>query len=165
MYNRRQRNLWLDRQLQDLQAAREAYAANTATAEQLEILRNEKAGEIEKRIRDEAREQRLWNRAKRYLFDGLKKEDVPTESSVVSTSTSELRPAGKVGVMDALNNAKRAETAAAAASLSSSSSSSPSSSSSSSIPQPGPLDILAANAETTAEQSARSWRGWIWGQS
>lgn len=157
MYNRRQRNLWLDRQLQDLQAAREAYAANTATAEQLEILRNEKVGEIEKRIRDEAREQRLWNRAKRYLFDGLKKEDVSTGSSVVatSTSTSELRP---VGVMDALDNAKRAE-AATAASLSSSSSSS------SSIPQPGPLDVLAANAETTAKQSARSWRGWIWGQS
>lgn len=141
MWNRRQRELWLDRQLQDLQAAREAYVSGTATPEQLEILRNEKIGEIEKQKIKEAQEQKLWNRTKRFLFDGMK--------------TAEQPETNKIGVLEALEASKADEAAAAAAAAASTTT----------VPeqqQLGQLDVLAANAETSAKQSAKSWSDWIW---
>ncbi|QKX62434.1 uncharacterized protein TRUGW13939_09595 [Talaromyces rugulosus] len=140
MWNRRQRELWLDRQLQDLQSAREAYVAGTATPEQLEILRNEKIGEIEQQKIKETKEQRLWNRTKRFLFEGMKKEGASDDNK-------------KIGVLEALNASKADEVAAAATS---------STAVSKAVPEPGPLDVLAANAETSAKQSAKGWSDWIW---
>lgn len=160
MWNRRQRELWLDKQLQDLQSAREAYVQGTATDEQLEILRKEKLGEIEKQQRKEAEEQRLWNRAKRYLFEGLKKEeDISTAATTTATmekTTTALdinsnnnngdKTASSFGILEAVN-AKKAETAQHQQQQ-----------------QPGSLDALALNAETTAKQSVKSWSSWIWGR-
>ncbi|EED21673.1 conserved hypothetical protein [Talaromyces stipitatus ATCC 10500] len=162
MWNRRQRELWLDRQLQDLQAAREAYVKGTATPEQLEILRNEKIGEIEKQKRKEADEQKLWNRAKRFLFDGLKKEDVSDASvstasgagttaavsELINNKTASEQQTTSFGILEAVN-AKKAESAQKHAA---------------STQQPGSLDVLAMNAETTAKQSVKSWTSWIWGR-
>lgn len=162
MWNRRQRELWLDRQLQDLQAAREAYVSGTATPAQLEILRNEKIGEIEQQKRKEADEQKLWNRTKRFLFEGLKKEDVPDAVTSAATTTttgavSELVNNNKMattsegqttsfGILEAVN-AKKAEAQ-----------------SNINAQGPGSLDALALNAETTAKQSVKSWTSWIWGR-
>jgi hypothetical protein len=139
MWNRRQRELWLDRQLQDLQSAREAYVAGTATPEQLEILRNEKIGEIEQQKIKEVQEQRLWNRTKRFLFEGMKKEGGLDDNNK------------KIGVLEALNASKADEAAASATATAFTA-----------VPEPGPLDVLAANAETSAKQSAKSWSDWIW---
>lgn len=158
MWNRRQRELWLDRQLQDLQAAREAFVSGTATPAQLAILRNEKIGEIEQQKRKEADEQKLWNRTKRFLFEGLKKEDAPDSVVTASTTTtgavSELAnknktattSEGSFGILEAVN-AKKAEAQ-----------------SNINAQGPGSLDALALNAETTAKQSVKSWTSWIWGR-
>jgi hypothetical protein len=160
MWNRRQRELWLDRQLKDLQAAREAYVAGTATADQLEILRNEKIGEIEQQKRKEADEQKLWNRTKRFLFEGLKKEDVPdavvgapaaatTTTGAVSELLNNDKTEGQTtsfGILEAVN-AKKAEARSVI-----------------SAQGPGSLDALASNVETTAKQSVKSWTSWIWGR-
>ncbi|KAH8698316.1 hypothetical protein BGW36DRAFT_396134 [Talaromyces proteolyticus] len=145
MWNRRQRDLWLDRQLQDLQSARQAYIQGTATPEQLEILKNEKIGEIEKQKAEEAKEQRVWSKAKRFLFEGLNKGD---DAAGASASTTE---GARMGVIEALN-AKKAEEEAAVAAMSSVST----------TKVAGSLDILATNAETKAKQSAQSWSSWIW---
>lgn len=159
MWNRRQRELWLDRQLQDLQAAREAFVAGTATPAQLEILRNEKIGEIEQQKRKEADEQKLWNRTKRVLFEGLKKEDVPDTVTSAATTTgavSELVNNNRTtttsegqtsfGILEAVN-AKKAEAQ-----------------SNINAQGPGSLDALASNVETTAKQSVKGWTSWIWGR-
>lgn len=169
MWNRRQRELWLDRKLQDLQAAREAYVRGTATEEQLEILRNEKIGELERQEKQQADEQKLWSRTKRFLFDGLKKEDVPDANSAISTTTtteavSELvnnqksqsqstitttpstTPTSSFGILEAVN-AKKAESGSSLAPA-----------------QPGSLDVLAMNAENTTKQSVKSWTNWLWGR-
>ncbi|RAO73992.1 uncharacterized protein BHQ10_010004 [Talaromyces amestolkiae] len=160
MWNRRQRELWLDRQLQDLQAAREAFVAGNATPAQLEILRNEKIGEIEQQKRKEADEQKLWNRTKKFLFEGLKKEDVPDAvvgSAAATTTTaavSELMNNNKTteeqatsfGILEAVN-AKKAEAQ-----------------SNINAQGPGSLDALALNVETTAKQSVKSWTSWVWGR-
>jgi hypothetical protein len=151
MYNRRQRTLWLDRKLEDLQQARLAYANGTATEQQLEILRNEKIGEIQKKQREEERQQRWYNRAKGYLFGGLKNDDTP--DALPNTTPEYARTDGKIGVIEALNAKKAADELSAV---------SASASASASLPQPGALDRLAENAETAAKQSARSWTSWIW---
>lgn len=130
--------------------------SGTATPAQLEILRNEKIGEIEQQKRKEADEQKLWNRTKRFLFEGLKKEDVP--DSVVTASTTTTGPVselvnnnktattseGSFGILEAVN-AKKAEAQ-----------------SNITAQGPGSLDTLALNAETTAKQSVKSWTSWIW---
>ncbi|KAL1968523.1 hypothetical protein VTN77DRAFT_1733 [Rasamsonia byssochlamydoides] len=154
LYNRRQRALWLDRQLEQLQQARLAYANGTATPEQLEILRNEKIGEIEKQKKEEERQKRWYNRAKRYLFEGLKKEETPDGVTTTTITTENAMTEGKVGVLEALN-AKKAEEVSAATNNTASAAAA-------FTPQPGPLDRLAENAETTAKQSARGWMSWIW---
>lgn len=161
IYNRRQKLLWLDRELEKLQNARQAYVNGTATDEQLEILRNEKIGEIEKRIREEAKEKQWWNRAKRYLLSGLKQEEKAAVGAGADGlgSTSSSAP-DRIGVIDALN-AKKIEDAFAKSSPSSSPSSTSVTTASSS---PGSLDRLAENAESAAKQTARSWSSWVWGR-
>ncbi|KAJ9231198.1 hypothetical protein DTO207G8_2859 [Paecilomyces variotii] len=150
MYNRRQRELWLEKQLQTLQDARLAYANGTATDEQLEVLRQERIGELEKEAKEKEKEQKPWNKFKQYIFGGLKIDEVPEESSTVND--------GKLGVIEALN-AKKAEDSKLAenASTAAAPATHPI--------QPGQLDVLAENAESVAKQSARSWKSWFTGRS
>ncbi|KAL1885799.1 hypothetical protein Plec18167_001294 [Paecilomyces lecythidis] len=148
MYNRRQRELWLEKQLQCLQDARLAYANGTATDEQLEILRKEKIGELEKEAKEKEKAERPWNKFKQYVFGGLKTDEVP-EGSAASD--------GNLGVIEALNakkveDAKLAESAATTATPATTPN------------QPGQLDVLAENAESVAKQSARSWKSWFTGR-
>ncbi|OXV08961.1 hypothetical protein Egran_03272 [Elaphomyces granulatus] len=152
MYNRRQRNLWLDRQLEELQKARLAYANGTATAEQLDILRNEKIGEIEKRAKHEAKEQRLWNRTKKYLFP-------TTTTATVTTHDEEDAPpaaAMEFHAIDKPDNMKRMESA------------SPGSNPTSSLQPLGHAGQQQQQQNVTdaaaTKPSGRSWKSWITGQ-
>ncbi|KAA8642136.1 hypothetical protein EYZ11_008961 [Aspergillus tanneri] len=148
LYNRRQRALWLEKELQTLQDAKMAYVSGSATAEQLELLKNEQIGEIMKQKKEEEKAQRPWNKMKQLLFGqlifrGLKSEESPSET----TSKSDGEPdSKKPGVLEALN-AKALEDAK----------SNPSSA-------PGQLDTLAENAENAAKQTTRSWKGWFTGR-
>lgn len=146
LYNRRQRALWLDKELEKLQQAKLAYANNSATPEQLEILKNEKIGEIYNQKKEEEKEKKPWARAKRYLFGGLKEEDVqgPNQGAQGGIDT-------KPGVLEAVN-AKAGEDASTGATTIQP------------PQQPGQLDVLADNAESVAKQSARSWKSWFTGR-
>lgn len=149
MYNRRQRALWLDQELEKLHQARIAYTNNTANAEQLEILKNEKIGEIAKERREREREDRPWNRAKRFLFSGLKKEESET-AKAAAAATGEAE-GGKMGVLDAVN-AKAAEDKASSTTTTTTPTSG------------GQLDVMAENAESVVKESARSWKSWFFGR-
>lgn len=144
LYNRRQRALWLDKELEKLQQARLAYINDTATPEQIEILKNEKIGEIMKQKEEERKQQRPWNQVKAYLFGGLKQEEAPRPDQSEQAGSD-----SKPGVLEAVN-AKAAEDSKA--------------STPQSPQQPGQLDVLADNAETAAKQSARSWKSWFTGR-
>lgn len=152
MYNRRQRELWLERELQKLQDARLAFANGTATDEQLEILRQEKIGELEKAAREKEKEERPFNKFKRYLFGGLKTDEVPGEASTAIEGSAD----GKLGVIEALN-AKKLEDAKLAENTATTATPAPAA-------QPGQLDVLAGNAEKAAKESARSWTSWFTGR-
>lgn len=110
-HNRRQRELWLDRQLAELQAAREAYVRGTPTPEQLEVLLKEKRGEVENLAKEEARQQLFWNRAKRMLFEGKSWEE--SERVVAQRFAEERSQASRV--IQELEARKKAVEAAAAA--------------------------------------------------
>jgi phage terminase small subunit len=149
MYNRRQKVLWVEKEMQKLQDAKAAYASGSATPEQLELIKNEEIGEIMKRKKEEAKAQRPWNRAKEYLFGGLKQDETPSDVSSKVDGAAD----NKVGVLEALS-AKAAEdyklrTAAETAPVPA---------------QPGQLDILAENVETAAKQSTQSWKSWFFGR-
>ncbi|EAL87064.1 hypothetical protein KXW98_008725 [Aspergillus fumigatus] len=149
LYNRRQRALWVERELQKLQDAKAAYASGSATPEQLELIKNEEIGEIMKRKKEEAKAQRPWNRAKEYLFGGLKQDETTSDLSSKVDGAADH----KVGVLEALN-AKAAED-----------SKSRTPSETATMPaQPGQLDVLAENVETAAKQSTRSWKSWLTGR-
>lgn len=149
LYNRRQRALWVERELQKLQDAKAAYASGSATPEQLELIKNEEIGEIMKRKKEEAKAQRPWNRAKEYLFGGLKQDETTSDLSSKVDGAADHR----VGVLEALN-AKAAED-----------SKSRTPSETATMPaQPGQLDVLAENVETAAKQSTRSWKSWLTGR-
>ncbi|KAF9886015.1 hypothetical protein FE257_012071 [Aspergillus nanangensis] len=139
LYNRRQRALWIEKELQTLQDAKAAYMSGTATTDQLDMLKNEEIGEIMKRRKEEEKAQRPWNQLKAYLFTGLH----PDETSDASTqpgAASENKPS----VLEALEEAR----------LKSIASSTPAAG-------PGQLDALAENAEASAK---RSWKSWFTGR-
>ncbi|KAH8432591.1 cytochrome c oxidase assembly protein COX14 [Aspergillus melleus] len=145
LYNRRQRTLWIEKELQKLQDAKTARANGSATPEQLELLKNEEIGEIFKQKKEEAKAERPWNKVTQYLLGGLKSEDVQPHPQA-----SEDKPR----VLEALN-AKALEGAPSQSQpqqqLKESSAS-------------GQLDALAENAEGAAKQSARSWKSWFTGR-
>ncbi|PYH93507.1 hypothetical protein BO71DRAFT_484582 [Aspergillus ellipticus CBS 707.79] len=146
LYNRRQRALWVEKELQTLQDAKTAYGNGTATTAQLEILKNEKIGEIFQRKKDEERAQRPWNKMKQLLFSGMKEDEKPeVAANSIPDSIIDGSP-NKPGVLEALN-AKTAQDAQSTAA----------------IPQ-GQLDVLAENAETAAKQTTRSWKSWLTGR-
>ncbi|GKZ31826.1 hypothetical protein AbraIFM66950_000716 [Aspergillus brasiliensis] len=145
LYNRRQRALWVEKEMQRLQDAKTAYAAGTANTEQLELLKNEKIGEIFQQKKEEAKAQRPWNQAKNFFFGGLKQDEKVAADNESSIPDSVLEGGNKSAVLEALN-AKVAEDAAKSA-----------------APK-GQLDVLADNAEDAAKQSTRSWKSWFTGR-
>ncbi|PYI10551.1 hypothetical protein BO78DRAFT_360571 [Aspergillus sclerotiicarbonarius CBS 121057] len=151
LYNRRQRALWVEKELQRLQDAKTAYADGSATSEQLELLKNEKIGEIFQQKKEEAKAQRPWNQVKQYLLGGLKEDEkAPNTSSIPDSVLNDAN--NKPGVLEALNakaagDAKAAVPAAAAAAA-----------------PKGQLDALAENAEDAAKQTTRSWKSWFTGR-
>lgn len=148
MYNRRQRTLWIEKELAVLNAARIAQANGSATEEQLELIRKEDIAEIVKQKRAEEKAQKPWAKAKRFLFDKMNMED--TAAQAAPSSASSDVEAMQPGVWDALQ-AKQAADAAAAKTNS---------------PMPGQLDVMAENAERAAKDTTRSWTnrltfGWV----
>ncbi|KAE8349249.1 cytochrome oxidase c assembly-domain-containing protein [Aspergillus coremiiformis] len=141
LYNRRQRALWIEKELQRLQDAKTAFAGGRATEEQLELLRNERIGEIYQQKKEEERAQRPWNKFKRYLLEGLGSEEAGAKSGTVKNQP---------GVLEALN-AKALEEANARAAQAA-------------VPRPGQLDSLAENAESAVKQTMRSWMSWLTGR-
>ncbi|KAI9042244.1 cytochrome c oxidase assembly protein COX14 [Aspergillus affinis] len=139
LYNRRQRALWIEKELQKLQDAKTARANGSATTEQLELLKNEEIGEIFKQKKEEAKAERPWNKVTQYLLGGLKSEEA-------GQPASEDKPR----VLEALN-AKVLEGA-------------PQSQQSKEPSASGQLDAMAENAEGAAKQSARSWKSWFTGR-
>lgn len=97
-----------------------------------------------KRKKDEEKEQRPWNQAKRYLFGGLKTDEAVTGCSepVAVGGGAAGNEQNKPGVLEALN-ARAAEERKQ---------------------QPGQLDVLAGNAESAAKQTTRSWTSWLTGR-
>ncbi|KAF7589869.1 hypothetical protein BBP40_003581 [Aspergillus hancockii] len=151
LYNRRQRELWIEKELKTLKDAQTAFANGNATAEQLELLKNEKIGEIYQQKKAEEKAQRPWNKLKRYLFEGLS-----TEETATATSSGKVEGSGegKPGVLEALN-AKALEDAKTG--YGPVASAVP-------APQPGQLDALADNAEAAAKQTSKSWKSWFTGR-
>lgn len=153
LYNRRQRTLWIDKEMESLKQARIAYADGMATEEQLEILKKEKIGEIAKQKREEEKAQRPWNKAKAFLYEKLNMDD-PAAASAATTATTSvvgdtiIQNQNAGGVMDAVN-AKRAMDAASAKT---------------GVPMPGQLDVIAENAERAAKETTRSWTSWLTGR-
>lgn len=167
LYNRRQKALWLDKELEKLQNARSAYAAGTATSEQLELLKNEEIGRIMKQRREEEKAQRPWNKAKQWLFGGLKTDEAPVEGAVAATtaasSPSSMRSTeNNSAILDALNNPTSTANNHPRAVISGTTSAA----ATATAPpiKPGMLDTLAENAETAAKQTTRSWTSWLTGR-
>jgi len=152
LYNRRQKKLWIERELESLKQARIAYAAGTATPEQIEMVSNEEIGAIYKQKKEEERAQRPWNKAKRFLAEKLGAEQDVGVGAVAVGAGSAAAGADAAqnggGVMDAVN-AKRAIDAAASKTKSAA---------------PGQLDVMAENAERAAKESTRGWVSWLTGR-
>lgn len=143
LYNRRQRALWIEKELQTLHDAQSAFVSGTATSEQLELLKKEKIGEIVKQNREAEKAEQPWNKFKTYLLGGLKNDEAPSPEAAAENVQS-----NKPGVLDALITAEPQ--------LGQASSSAPSG--------PGQLDVLAENAEAAAKQTTRSWKSWFTGR-
>ncbi|KAI1934888.1 hypothetical protein LOZ12_006246 [Ophidiomyces ophidiicola] len=138
-HNRRQKALWIDRELQRLLDARKAYVAGNATAEQLALLENEKAGEEEKRRKEELKQQNPYYKAKNWLFGGLKRDD--------DSAMTESLERGPPKVLKAIN-AKAAADAAVANPTS----------------QEVPGDSALNAVQESANDSKKSWKSWITGR-
>lgn len=152
LYNRRQRTLWIEKEVENLKQARLAQASGTATLEQLELIKKEEIAEIVKRKREEEKAQRPWAKAKRFLFEKMNTEDAGAAaqaSTAVATSVAaEKADPSQPGVADAVK-AKGAFDAAAAKT---------------GAPMPGQLDVMAENAERAAKETTRSWTSWLTGR-
>lgn len=88
-----------------------------------------------KRQKAEEREQRPWNRAKRYLLGGLKDEERPGQGPVPVLGQGQGRVQG-----EGETAVQKTPVQAAA---------------------PGQLDVLARNAETAAKETTRGWTSWF----
>lgn len=155
LYNRRQRTLWIEKEVEKLKQARIAQASGTATEEQLEMIKKEEIAEIVKSKREEEKAQRPWAKAKRFLFDKMNTEDAGATaqqaSAALATSAAAeqtVASASQPGVVEAVK-AKQAFDAAAVKTGAS---------------NPGQLDVLAVNAERAARETARSWTSWLTGR-
>ncbi|OJD15118.1 hypothetical protein AJ78_04603 [Emergomyces pasteurianus Ep9510] len=141
IYNRRQRQLWIDRELQKLLDARKAYVAGNATPDQLRLLEQEKAADEEKRQKEELKKQSIYYKGKEWLFGGLKSEDV---------ASAELKrgdlPNARPSVVDAVN-AHRAENGASFEQGNTS----------------GGPDQFEQKADKRLDEPKKGWTSWITG--
>ncbi|KAF7718362.1 Uncharacterized protein PECH_001042 [Penicillium ucsense] len=159
LYNRRQRALWIEKEVESLKQARLAQASGTATAEQLEIIEKEEIGEIVKRKRAEEKAQRPWAKAKRFLFEKLSPEDASVSSSAAgSVAAASSMPAAIEGSTPSVTEAVQAQQAFDEAKAKAQATSG------APVPVPGQLDVLAENMELAAKQNTRSWTSWITGR-
>lgn len=149
MYNRRQRTLWIEKELETLKQAEIAHANGTATTEQEELLKKEKIGQIIKQKREEDKAQKPWAKAKRFLFEKLNMEDSGASPASQSTSTLAVEGAEQKGSVVEAVQAKQALDAASAKT---------------GAPLPGQLDVMAENAEQVAKTSTKSWTSWLTGR-
>ncbi|KAF3491127.1 uncharacterized protein GIQ15_00644 [Arthroderma uncinatum] len=90
MHNRRQRDLFIEKELDRLLDARKAYVAGTATQEQLQLLQKEKAADEEKRARDELKKQTMFYKARSWLFDGPGAVKATSSEAEPHVSSSEI---------------------------------------------------------------------------
>ncbi|PGH33918.1 hypothetical protein GX50_03239 [[Emmonsia] crescens] len=143
LYNRRQRQLWIDKELQKLLDARKAYVAGNPTPDQLRLLEKEKAADEEKRQKEELKKQTMYYKGKAWLFGGLKNEDV---ASAVLKGRDEIAHT-KPSVLEAVN-AKRAENGAPFEQG----------------PNPGGPGQLEQKADEGSSEPKRGWTSWITGR-
>ncbi|OJJ42975.1 hypothetical protein ASPZODRAFT_75286 [Penicilliopsis zonata CBS 506.65] len=165
LYNRRQKALWLDRELERLREAQTAAASGTATAEQLEMVKNEQIGQLYQQKKEEEKAKRPWNQMKTYLFGGLKSEESTastTTTTSATASTSSIQDAAAQTNSPVLNalNAKAIQDAR----LADSSAASASAPATAQAQGHGQLDALAENAEQAVKQTSRSWKSWLTGR-
>lgn len=148
LYNRRQRALWIERENEILNQARIAQANGVATAEQIELVKQDEIEAIYKQKKAEEKAQRPWAKAKRFLFDKMNPEDAGTTAVQAAAATTSAAETTQSSVIDAVK-AKQAFDAAAAKTGSS---------------MPGQLDVMAENAERAAKEKTRSWTSWLTGR-
>jgi hypothetical protein len=142
LYNRRQRTLWIERELETLNQAQLAVANGSATEEQQELVKKESIGEIVRQKREEDKAQKPWAKAKRFLFEKLNMEDTGAVPAAASTEQPQS------SVTEAVQ-AKQAIDAAAAKT---------------GMPLPGQLDVMAENAEAAAKAKTKGWTSWLTGR-
>ncbi|KAJ5752472.1 hypothetical protein N7520_009389 [Penicillium odoratum] len=140
MYNRRQRTLWIEKEIETLNQARIAQANGTANEEQLELIKKEEIGAILKRNREEEKAQRPWAKAKRFLFEKMNMEDTgaPAVQTIATASSIE----GESSIIEAAD-AKKAFANASG---------------------PGQLDVIAENAEQATKEKTKGWVSWMTGR-
>lgn len=141
IYNRRQRQLWIDKELQKLLDARKAYVAGNPTPDQLLLLEKEKQAEEEKRLNEELKKQTMFYKGKAWLFGGLKNEDSPSAGFKGADEIADSRPS----VLEAVN-ANRVENAAPFERA------------------PNPGGQLEPKTHEGSNESKRSWTSWITGR-
>ena len=140
MYNRRQRELWIERELDALRQAELAITNGTATVEQEELVKKEKIGDIMKQNREEQKAQKPWAKAKRFLFEKFNTEDSGAASPAEGGQNSSVTEAVQ---------AKQAIDAASAKT---------------GAPLPGQLDVMAENVEEAAKTKTKGWTSWLTGR-
>ncbi|OAX80707.1 hypothetical protein ACJ72_04960 [Emergomyces africanus] len=143
LYNRRQRQLWIDRELQKLLDARKAYVAGNPTPDQLRLLEKEKAAEEEKRQKEELKKQTMYYKGKEWLFGGLKSEHVASGELKGGDEISNGRPS----VLEAVN-AQRAGNSAPFKQG----------------PIPGGTDQLEQKVDEGLDEPKKGWTSWITGR-
>lgn len=144
LYNRRQRTLWIEKELERLKQAELAMTNGTATTEQKELVEKERIGEIIKQKRDEDKAQKPWAKAKRFLFEKLNMEDSGAAAPQLAVEGGE-----KQGSVIEAVQAKQALDAASVKT---------------GAPVPGQLDVMADNAEQAAKTQTKSWTSWLTGR-
>lgn len=142
MYNRRQRELWIEREVASLRQAELAIANGTATIEQEELVKKEKIEDILKQKRDEEKAQKPWAKAKRFLFEKFNTEDSGAAPTLAENAEQ------KGSVTEALQ-AKQAIDAASAKT---------------GAPLPGQLDVMAERVEDAAKTTTKGWTSWLTGR-
>lgn len=142
MYNRRQRELWIEREVASLRQAELAIANGTATIEQEELVKKEKIEDILKQKRDEEKAQKPWAKAKRFLFEKFNAEDSGAAPTLAESAEQ------KGSVTEALQ-AKQAIDAASAKT---------------GAPLPGQLDVMAERVEDAAKTTTKGWTSWLTGR-
>ncbi|CAG8039402.1 unnamed protein product [Penicillium salamii] len=140
MYNRRQREIWIERELDALRAAELAITNGTATVEQEELVKKERIEDILKQKREEEKAQKPWAKAKRFLFEKFNTEDSGAASSPA---------AGQNGSVTEALQAKHAIDAASAKT---------------GAPLPGQLDVMAENVEEATKAKTKGWTSWLTGR-